>query len=342
MTALALATLERVPFESIVPAADTLTIDTPHWVQVATPSLGDSSLNGVYLAKLAPAQADARIAELVRAHDERDAEFRWFVGPSSTPADLPDRLRRAGFVELGTSLGMVLPVPREPPPVPSDITLCEVGEDELDEFVRVSMLAWSRDAAFGHALMRALRRGLAHAPGLQRSWLVTRGGEGLPSHPCSFFSLRSKVAAGEGLRSRPCSFFSLRSKVAAGEGLRSRPCSFFSLRSKVAAGESLGVTTLRLLPQHRIGYLQGAAVVPAQRRGGLYHAMLLHRLALLCALDYRHAVVWANERSSAQGCLRMGFAPQGRGTFFEWRRASRYSTAAADHATSSASSSGST
>ena len=29
MTPLAITTLERVPFESIVPAADTITIDTP-------------------------------------------------------------------------------------------------------------------------------------------------------------------------------------------------------------------------------------------------------------------------------------------------------------------------
>lgn len=262
MTPLAATTLERVPFESIVPAADTITIDTPTWVEATTPSHGDTSLNGVYLAQLAPEQADARIAAVVRAHIERDAEFRWFVGPSSTPADLPDRLRRAGLVELGTSLGMSLPVPREPPPLPDDVTLHEIGDDEVDAFVRLSMRAWSRDAAFGHALTRALRRGLAHAPGLQRSWLVERG------------------------------------------------------------GERLAVTTLRLLPQQRLGYLQGAAVLPEQRRTGLYRATILHRLALLRELDYQHAVVWANARTSAQGCASMGFTPHCSGVFFEWRRAS--------------------
>lgn len=257
-----MTTLERVPFESIVPAADTLVIDTAEWVQACTPSLGDTSLNGVYQAKLAPDEADARIAALVRSHVERDAEFRWFVGPSSTPADLPERLRRAGFVEVGASLGMTLPVPHDSPPLPEGVALHEVGVDDIEAFVRLSMRAWQRDDAFGEALARALRRGLAAASGLQRSWLVTR--DGVP----------------------------------------------------------LGTTTLRLLPQHRIGYLQGAAVVPERRRAGLYRATLQHRLALLRELDYQHAVVWANERTSARGCLALGFEARCRGVFFEWRRAS--------------------
>ena len=87
-------------------------------------------------------------------------------------------------------------------------------------------------------------------------------------------------------------------------------------------GERLAVTTLRLLPQQRIGYLQGAAVLPEQRRTGLYRATILHRLALLRELDYQHAVVWANARTSAQGCASMGFTPHCSGSFFEWRRAS--------------------
>ncbi|MFV8755488.1 GNAT family N-acetyltransferase [Nannocystaceae bacterium ST9] len=251
--------LERVVIDALLPAPDARFVDTPDWVQLSTPSIPYATGNGVYLAKLDAAEADARILELTRGHVERRAGFRWFVGPSSTPHDLAERLRRAGFLELGPSLGMAMPVPIEVPPIPAGVALHEVGPAEVEAFARLSERAWAREPAFGRALEGAMTRALARGPEVMRSWLVT------------------------------------------------------------LEGEPVGTTTLRLLAERRIGYLQGAAVVPERRRSGIYRAMVHHRLALLHALGFDHAVIWAAEGSSALGCRSLGFRRVCRAHFFEWR-----------------------
>lgn len=251
--------LERVVIDALLPAPDARLVDTPTWVELTTPSIPDTTGNGVYLAKLDAAEADARILAVQRSYAARQARFRWFVGPSSTPDDLAERLRRAGFHEIGPSLGMAMPIPREVPPCPPDVALHEVGPAEVEAFARLSMRAWGREPAFERAITGALTRALASGPTATRSWLVT------------------------------------------------------------LAGELVGTTTLRLLGHRKIGYLQGAAVVPERRRAGLYRAMVHHRLALLRTLGFEYATIWAAEASSAPGCQALGFRTCARGHFFEWR-----------------------
>jgi N-acetylglutamate synthase-like GNAT family acetyltransferase len=80
-------------------------------------------------------------------------------------------------------------------------------------------------------------------------------------------------------------------------------------------GEPVGISVLCLLPG--VGYFQGGAVLPEHRGRGIYTAMLHHRLASLRELGIEHAVVWANEATSAGVCASVGFEPLCRAVFHD-------------------------
>ncbi len=251
--------VERIVIDALILAPDGELVETPRWVQLRTPSLPGKSGNGVYLARLEPEHADARISKVLDEHAGRNAACRWFVGPSSSPPDLPERLERAGLTRLGESVGMSMRVPCEHPPLPANTEMRAVGPADIETFVALSMRTWQAGPAFADSLTRALKRGMARSDDAQRSWIAS------------------------------------------------------------VDGEAVGTTTLRLLRgSPRIGYLQGAAVLPAQRGKGVYLAMLHHRLALLHELGFEHAIIWAGEHSSAGQARRVGFEPRCRGVFFEW------------------------
>ena len=252
--------VERVAIDALLPLADSVLIDSDDWVQLRTPSLRDGSGNGVYLARMAGAEVEDRVAEVIAEHRERGANFRWFVGPSSTPTDLPERLERAGVRLFGRALGMSMRVPEQVPDLPAATELRPVRTAaDVERFAELSMRAWEREPNFAEEVARAATRMLRRDDDAQRSWVLWH------------------------------------------------------------EGEAVGVTTLRLLRATGIGYFQGAAVLPERRRAGLYRAMLLDRLGLLRRLGLEHAVIWANERTSAGSGQRVGFGVRCRGTFFEWR-----------------------
>jgi GNAT superfamily N-acetyltransferase len=80
-------------------------------------------------------------------------------------------------------------------------------------------------------------------------------------------------------------------------------------------GETIGTFNLCLLPG--VGYFQGGAIVPEQRRQGIYRATIHHRLAVLRELGVEHAVIWADESTSAGVCRRAGFEPKCRAIFHQ-------------------------
>ncbi len=172
--------LERVLIDALMPEADAELIDTPDWVQLSTPSRDDHPANGVYLARLAPEKADARIAAVKAAYAARGAEFRWLVGPSSAPADLPLRLERAGLRLQGAALGMVLEVP-DRVPVPEGVELRAVGRAEIPAYAELSARVWQRGPDFREAVVRVSSQALADDTssfvGSQRSWMVFAEGE---------------------------------------------------------------------------------------------------------------------------------------------------------------------
>jgi GNAT superfamily N-acetyltransferase len=75
--------------------------------------------------------------------------------------------------------------------------------------------------------------------------------------------------------------------------------------------------SIRPGPGHGLGYLQGAAVLRTHRRRGIYQGLIDHRLGVLRSLGIKHAVIWADESTSAGVCQRAGFVPRCRGVFHE-------------------------
>lgn len=80
-------------------------------------------------------------------------------------------------------------------------------------------------------------------------------------------------------------------------------------------GAVIGTSNLCLLPG--AGYFQGGAVVPEHRRQGIYRALIHHRLGLLRDLGVEHAVVWADEATSAGVCRSVGFVARCRAVFHQ-------------------------
>lgn len=86
-------------------------------VFVRDSAIASPRANQVTLARLDADDADATIAR-VRAHFGA-RPFGWNVGPRSTPADLVQRLERAGLRELHASVGLVLSDLAQPIAAPS-------------------------------------------------------------------------------------------------------------------------------------------------------------------------------------------------------------------------------
>lgn len=164
--------LERVLVDAIELTPGAVLIDHPDWVQLTTPSLPHASRNGVFLARLTPEAADARIAEVKRLHVERGAGIRWIVGPSCTPDDLSARLERAGVPVLASALGMHMVVPASVADLPVGLDLRPVGVHEVGDYGDINAQAWERGPAFGRESESFVTRALERGDETLRSWLV--------------------------------------------------------------------------------------------------------------------------------------------------------------------------
>lgn len=115
------------------------------------------------LAGLDGADLDELIARQVRLFAERGERFEWKWHGHDRPADLPDRLRAAGFVADPQETVMAAPartIAREPV-LPPGVTLREATEDA--DFRRIEALEeriWGREQTRGIAYMLSARRAI--------------------------------------------------------------------------------------------------------------------------------------------------------------------------------------
>jgi GNAT superfamily N-acetyltransferase len=169
--------LERVLVDALLLTSDAELIDRPDWAQLSTPSLPEPNRNGVFLARMAEDEADARIAAVKQRYAEAGAGFRWVVGPSSTPADLSARLERAGIGKLATALGMHMGVPAEVPAAPEGVIVRQVGPDDVELYAEISMRAWERGPHFRRECKNVIVHALERGPDRYRAYLVFAHGE---------------------------------------------------------------------------------------------------------------------------------------------------------------------
>lgn len=102
--------------------------DTPNllWVSTGVPL---DFFNGVFRSTLHPLRADAQIQQVMAELHRRRLPLYWQVGPSSQPADLPQRLLAHGFRheedEPGMALDMLAMNEEMPGPSGLDVRLIE-------------------------------------------------------------------------------------------------------------------------------------------------------------------------------------------------------------------------
>lgn len=177
--------LERVLVDATDRECDTELIDQPSWVQIRTPSSRRPNHNAVFLARLAPSEVGARVAEVAADHAARGAGYRWIVGPSSQPADLAKQVLASGARPSGLSLGMVTKVPDGELAlgVPG-LSIQPLQTDNVDTFAAINRVAWERDDAFEATMRYLAQKGLRE--GSDRiSWIASLDGE-----PVAFCSVR--------------------------------------------------------------------------------------------------------------------------------------------------------
>lgn len=99
-----------------------------HWI------IGSSPIdyhNCVVRADLTPDTADAAIASSILRFEAHRVPGTWHVGPSMQPQDLPERLRRHGFVEGEADIGMAVDLGAisEAGPVPESFAIERVVDE---------------------------------------------------------------------------------------------------------------------------------------------------------------------------------------------------------------------
>ncbi|KRV50753.1 acetyltransferase [Wenjunlia vitaminophila] len=116
---------------------------------VADSGLDDDTFNIVAAARLAPDTAPARVRQTVRSLTATGRPFSWWVGPASTPAELPALLEAAGVHASGTESGMWRDL-EEPLPEPRagglDIRRVTT-QGQLADFSAVLAANWDPPAA---------------------------------------------------------------------------------------------------------------------------------------------------------------------------------------------------
>ncbi|GAA4071300.1 GNAT family N-acetyltransferase [Nonomuraea soli] len=114
---------------------------------VADSGLGDDTFNLVAAARFTPATAPGRIAETLHRLAATRRPFSWWVGPTSTPADLPRLLSRAGLAVSESEVGMWRRLAASPPQAPGPDIRVAATAAELADFAAVVAANWDPPAA---------------------------------------------------------------------------------------------------------------------------------------------------------------------------------------------------
>lgn len=153
---------------------------------IADSGFGDDTFNVVAAARFSGAGADARIAETVRAVSTRGRPFSWWVGPASTPGDLPVRLVAAGLTPTASACAMWAPLgARVGVPAPAGLDIRPVsGAAELEAYASLIAANWQPPSAtvteFYRRTRAALLAGRADGPRPGPAYLLVGYADGEP------------------------------------------------------------------------------------------------------------------------------------------------------------------
>ena len=121
------------------PWADIKVDDDLLWGATGIPH---GAFNGATGAAFTEANADARIERVLGYFRELRLDMTWWIGPTSTPADLGTRLIAHGLKAEAPVPGMAAPLDGwQPPPVPAELVVRRVTDDAAFHAVTEVMFA---------------------------------------------------------------------------------------------------------------------------------------------------------------------------------------------------------
>lgn len=131
--------------------------------------------NRVVRAAFSEDSADDGIAEIMEFFLHRRKSFSWWVGPSSAPASLGQKLRERGLEQIDSYEGLALFLAEEAPIRPHTDVTVRVAETELDvrEIVRVSARVWGYGAEDQERMVQD-RMAYLKLPGRRGGYLLAR------------------------------------------------------------------------------------------------------------------------------------------------------------------------
>jgi hypothetical protein len=152
----------RAPMSRVMLRPDTRVIERPGWYQIITPSAPGSALNEVVFSQVEADHADRVIDEVVAVYREVAHPTKWCVGPWTSPADFGERLTRRGFSSWDVR-GMCSDTSRRIA-APDGVTVQEVDETTIREFVAAAIRGWSLPAEQTAIELEVHRAALAASP----------------------------------------------------------------------------------------------------------------------------------------------------------------------------------
>jgi len=157
--------LEEVIFRAAWREPGCTVVDTPTLAQVVTPSIPFAYANAVYRF------VDEDLDRVLAAFGDRP--YRFLVGPSARPTDLPRRLLERGLV-LASELAAMWAPTSAAIQGPAEVVVEPLRRETLEEYCATCIAGWS----MGESQGEALRHSVARYVGLDayRGFLARLGG----------------------------------------------------------------------------------------------------------------------------------------------------------------------
>jgi GNAT superfamily N-acetyltransferase len=123
-------------------------------VQLSASGLPARVVNAANLAQFSDRSADEAIEDVKAFFGRVGVPFRWFVGPTSTPSDLPERLAAADVPQISNTPGMALDIAtmRDEPTTVAGLEVREVMDaSDFEAWFRVCVESFPFDPVIAKA-----------------------------------------------------------------------------------------------------------------------------------------------------------------------------------------------
>ena len=142
-------------------------------------------LNGVYRTQLEARDADDLMRDIHDEYASKKIAYRWYEYPHSGPGDLASRLQKLGPASITEMSGLVFDTRQKSIEVPIDVTVEEVGESNLEDYIAANLAGWNQTGAEGEKVRRSILSDFAKSDRGYRAFLARYKG-----HPASTGMLR--------------------------------------------------------------------------------------------------------------------------------------------------------